>query len=132
MQNIDAFLWRRCFLDFGHHARARSKIIKQGIKQERRTHTTVKSRFECAITLNLFKKKNMKKNDATNDRKSQILVLFDVRGCPCGAIALFFWPPLWRDTQKLKILMFSCGVSVFLNCHHAAARSKNHQARPSK
>ena len=56
MQNIDAFLWRRCFLDFGHHARARSKIIKEGIKKERQTHTTVKSRFECAITLKFLKK----------------------------------------------------------------------------
>ena len=139
----------------GHHARARSKNAKywcllvaslfpwfwpprSSEKQNHQTRhktgapNTHNSKIQIWVRNCSQLIKTMKEADANNDRTSQILVLFDVRGCPCGVIAFFFWPPLSRDTQKLKILMFSCGVSVLLNCHHAAARSKNHQARPSK
>ena len=48
----------------------------------------------------------MKTQDAKKDRTSQILVLFDVRGCPCGVIALFFCHPSRAIRKSWKYWCF--------------------------
>ena len=74
-ENVDVFLMRSWFLELPPRCSEKQKSSSKAFKTSA-ISTPSKAISQCGLAFKAWK--NMETNDAKNDRKSQILVLFDV------------------------------------------------------